>query len=299
MTTARVILNPFSGRGDAGRRKEQLIAALSDAEINYELIPTEGPRHAISLAREGVEQGFSPILAAGGDGLVNEVVNGIGQAASQRPWPTIGILPMGTANDLIDNLGLPTDLGEMANLIAAGKTHLLDVCQVNEHYFVNNGGLGLESFISVMQNQMTWARGTLRYLLATLRGIAHNPQWEMKLEWDSGSYEGPVTMISIGNAARTGEIFYTVPHADPFDGKLTFVYGHIPTRLKILQVLPKTMKPGEGNYTEHPAVFEIETEWLKVHSKSPTPMHADGEIVSFAVQDLTYRVLPACLPILS
>ena len=299
MGTARVILNPFSGRGDAGRRKDHLVSALAAAGVDTELTLTEGPRHAITLAREGVEQGYSPILAAGGDGLVSEVVNGIGQAAGQSPWPTLGILPMGTANDLVDNLGLPTDLAEMAGLIAAGKSRLLDVCQVNEHYFVNNGGLGLESFISVLQNQMTWARGTLRYLLATLRGIAHNPQWEMKLEWDSGSYEGPVTMISIGNTPRTGEIFYTVPHADPFDGKLTFVYGHIPTRLKILQVLPKTMKPGAGNYTEHPAVFEIETEWLNVHAKSPTPMHADGEIVSFGVQDLAYRVLPACLPILS
>ena len=64
MTTARVILNPFSGRGDAGRQKEHLIAALTDAEIKHELIPTEGPRHAIDLAREGLEQGFSPILRA-------------------------------------------------------------------------------------------------------------------------------------------------------------------------------------------------------------------------------------------
>jgi YegS/Rv2252/BmrU family lipid kinase len=299
MSPARVILNPFSGRGEAGRRKDHLTQALDAAGLAYELVLTEGPRHATTLAKDGVLQGYSPILAAGGDGLISEVVNGLGQAADQSPWPVLGILPLGTANDLVDNLKLPTDLAEMARLIAAGRTRLLDVCQVNEHYFVNNGGLGLESFISVLQNQMTWARGTLRYVLATLRGIAHNPQWEMRLEWDSGSYEGPVTMISIGNAARTGEVFYTVPHADPFDGKLTFVYGYIPTRLKILQVLPKTLKPDVGNYIEHPAVFEIETERLTVHAKTPTPMHADGEIVSFAIQDLTYSILPACLPILS
>ncbi len=299
MTPARVILNPFSGRGEAERRKDQVVKALDSAGLEFELVLTEGPRHATTLAREGVEQGYAPILAAGGDGLISEVVNGLGQAVEQTPWPVMGILPLGTANDLVDNLKLPTDLDEMARVVAAGRTRSIDVCQVNDHYFVNNGGLGLESFISVLQNRMTWARGTLRYVLATLRGIAHNPQWEMRLEWDSGSYEGPVTMISIGNGARTGEVFYTVPHADPFDGKLTFVYGYIPTRLKILQVLPKTMKPDVGNYIEHPSVFEIETKWLKVHAKTPTAMHADGEIVSFAIQDLIYGILPACLPILS
>ena len=88
------------------------------------------------------------------------------------------------------------------------------------------------------------------------------------------------------------------PHADPFDGLLTFVYGYMPTRGKILTLLPRTMKPGEGSYVEHPSIHEISSPWLKVHSVQPTPAHADGEVFSEQIHDLEYRVIPQCLPVL-
>ncbi len=296
--TAKVILNPFSGRGDALKRLDEMKAALVAAGVAYELVVTERPLHAIQLAQVAVQQGFSPIIAAGGDGLLNEVLNGVAAAAGEADWPTFGVMPMGSANDLIENLGMSTDLTAAAQVIAKGQVRRLDMGVVNGRVFHNNAGLGLESRISVIQNRLTWARGIFRYLSATLMGIMQNPQWQMHLEWDDGEYSGPVTLVSIGNAPRTGGIFYTVPHADPFDGKLTFVYGHIPTRLQILRVLPRTMKPDVGSYVEHPAVHEVHTTWLKVRAKTPTPMHADGEIVSEAVQELSYEILPQKLPIL-
>jgi diacylglycerol kinase (ATP) len=131
-----------------------------------------------------------------------------------------------------------------------------------------------------------------------LKGILDNPQWTMRLEWEGGNYEGPVTLVTVGNAPRTGGLFYVTPHASPFDGLLTFVYGFIPNRMQILQVLPRLMKSGPGSYVEHPAIHEVNTTWLRVHADQPTPMHADGEIQSTAIQDLEYRVFPACLPIL-
>ena len=296
--TAKVILNPFSGRGDALKRLDEMKAALAAAGVAYELVVTERPLHAIQLAQAAVQQGFSPIIAAGGDGLLNEVLNGVAAAAGEADWPIFGVMPMGSANDLIENLGMPTDLTAAAQVIAKGQVRRLDMGVVNGRVFHNNAGLGLESHISTIQNRLTWARGIFRYLSATLMGIMQNPQWQMHLEWNDGEYNGPVTLVSIGNAPRTGGIFYTVPHADPFDGKLTFVYGHIPTRLQILRVLPRTMKPDEGSYVEHPAVHEVHTTWLKVRAKTPTPMHADGEIVSEAVQELSYEILPQKLPIL-
>jgi YegS/Rv2252/BmrU family lipid kinase len=296
--SAFVILNPFSGRGSAGDRKAEVSAALDLAKVDYEIILTEAPRHATKLAKEAVEAGKSPIIAGGGDGLIGEVVNGIGQVVGDGDWPVFGILPLGTANDLVDNLKLPRDLNEAAKRIASGKKRFLDICKANEHYFLNNAGLGLESHISIIQNQMTWAKGDFRYILAALRGILHNPEWTMRLEWDSGSYEGPVKMISIGNGARTGGVFFTVPHADPFDGKITFVYGTIPSRLGIMAQFPKIMKPGEGNYVEHPAVHEVETTWLQVISESPTPLHADGEILSEAIKEIRFEILPGKLPLL-
>lgn len=295
---AKVILNPFSGRGEALKRLDEMKTALAAAGVVYELALTERPHHATELAQQAVAQGYSPIIAAGGDGLLSEVLNGVAAAAGAGEWPPFGVLPMGTANDLVANLGLPADLAGAAQLIAKGQVRMMDLGRVNGRFFHNNAGLGLESFISVIQNRLTWARGIVRYLTATLIGIMQNPQWHMQLQWDGGEYSGPVTLVSIGNAPRTGGIFYTVPHADPFDGRLTFVYGHIATRLEILRVLPRTMKPDAGSYVEHPAVHEVHATWLKVRSESPTPMHADGEIVSHSVQELFYEVLPQKLPLL-
>ncbi len=120
----------------------------------------------------------------------------------------------------------------------------------------------------------------------------------MDLTWDEGSYHGPVTLVSVGNNPRTGGVFYTVPNADPFDGRLSFVYGSVPTRSEILRILPRTMQPGEGNYTQHPAVNEIHTKWLKIRTQPATPLHTDGELIDMATHTLEYRVHPERIPIL-
>jgi diacylglycerol kinase family enzyme len=129
-------------------------------------------------------------------------------------------------------------------------------------------------------------------------GIAQNPQWTMHIEWEDGEYEGPVTLVSVGINPLTGGLFYMTPHADPFDGLLTFVHGYISTRLQILRILPRTMKPGEGSFIEHPAVNEIHSPWIRIRTTTPTPLHADGEIQSESVRQLEYKILPSCIPVL-
>jgi diacylglycerol kinase family enzyme len=102
----------------------------------------------------------------------------------------------------------------------------------------------------------------------------------------------------VGNNPLTGGVFYMAPHADPYDGKLDCVYGFIPSRIQILQVLPRTMKSGVGNYVDHPSVHEIKVSWVKIHTDTPTPLHADGEIQFESTQDIEYQILPDYLPIL-
>ena len=297
--SAKVILNPYAARWQAESRRADIEDALKSADIDYELALTDAPEHGIALAAEAVQAGFDPIIAAGGDGSISEVVNGMLQAAGADPLPKLGILPLGTANDVIDNLEMSKDLSEAVATIAAGKYRMLDLCEVNGRYFINNAGIGLEPYVTSIQQRMTYVKGIVRYLLATLSAIARNPQWEMELEWEGGSYKGPTTLVSIGNFPRTGGIFFTVPHADGFDGQLTFVFGYLPTRLGILSVLPKTMKAEEGNYVEHPAVHEHNSPWLKVKVDPGSPAHADGELFSESVRELNYRVHPARLPLLT
>lgn len=294
-----VIQNPYSNRWTSLKRHDEVIKALDDSGLDYKIVCTEKPREATELARKAVGEGFETIVAAGGDGTIGEVITGIVLGAGEDgPFPKFGVLPLGSANDLMANLGLPIELNEAVKVIASGKTRQIDLCKADEIYFLNNAGLGLEPFVTTVQEKIKRVQGDLRYLLATLISIMRNPKWTMKLEWDDGAYEGKVTLVSIGNGARTGGVFYTVPNADPFDGKLSFVYGYLPTRLKILQLLPRTMKPGEGNYVEHPAVNEVNSTWLKVQIQPGTPAHADGEIYSHSTYQAEYKVFPAKIPIL-
>jgi diacylglycerol kinase (ATP) len=296
--TTKIILNPYAGRWLAQAKKDELEVALKDAGLEYELDVTSGPGNAIELARQAVSQGFNPIIAAGGDGTYSEVVNGIASANGNDGSITFGVIPLGSANDLVDNLNLPKDIPAAVQVIADGHTRMIDLCQVNDRYFDNNAAIGLEPYITLIQQRLKRLKGSFRYMTATLLGVKDKPQWNMSLEWEGGSYDGPVTLVTVGNSPRTGGVFYMTPHADPFDGLLTFVHGFMPTRRKILTLLPRTMNPGEGSYVEHPDIHEISSPWLKVSSEQPTPAHADGEIFSEQIHDLEYRVIPQSLPIL-
>jgi diacylglycerol kinase (ATP) len=283
----------------AQKRLPEAKAALEAAGVDFQVIVSEYAGHGIELAFKAANAGFNPIIAAGGDSTYNEVVNGLMKAARNgSSKTTFGLLPMGTANDLAANLGIPEDLNAAAQIIAAGKSRPMDVGLVNERYFVNNSAIGMETAITVIQMNMKRVHGVFRYIVAALIGIAQNPQWQMKLEWDDGVYQGPATLVSVGNNPRTGGVFYTVPHADPFDGKLSFIHGSVPTRRKILQLLPSMMKPGEGNISESPLVHEIHTTRLKVHTEPGTPVHSDGEVFDMNIRDIEYGILPGALPVL-
>ncbi|HEX7434692.1 MAG TPA: YegS/Rv2252/BmrU family lipid kinase, partial [Anaerolineaceae bacterium] len=261
---------------------------------------SEHPHHIIELAEQATRQGFSPIIAAGGDGTIGETVNGMARAAKDDGalLGPFGILPLGSANDLVDNLGLPKDLATAAKVIAAGKTRCMDVGAVNGLYFANNSAIGLEPYITLVQQRITWIKGMLRYLVAAVRGIMDKPLWSAEIQWEGGQYKGPIILVTVGNGARTGGVFYMAPHADLFDGKLTFVYGVRRTRRGMFAILPNTMKRDLGSYVESVDIHEQHSSWIKIHVDSPTPAHIDGEIFSEGIQDLEYSIYPGRLKIL-
>jgi diacylglycerol kinase (ATP) len=297
--TVKVIHNPYSARWTSLKRQSDMIAALETANIDFDLSMTDKPGHGIDLAEMAIIEGYEIIIAAGGDGTIQEVINGILKNGITNTLPKLGFMPLGTANDLMANLEIPTDLIEAAEIIASGKTQQIDICQVNDHFFINNAGLGLEPFVTTVQEKIKYPRGIPRYLIATLISIARNPQWEAEIKWDDGEYKGPMTMVSVGNGARTGGLFYTVPDADPFDGKLSFVYGAIQSRLEILKALLMLMKSGDGNYTEHPAVNQIHCTWMEATFQPGTPAHSDGELFSRDIHHLRYKIHPAVLSIIT
>jgi diacylglycerol kinase (ATP) len=308
--TAKIILNPYAGRWKGREKRQEIENTLKSLSIKFDLVMTEGPNHGTELAYQAVKNGYDLIISAGGDGSFSEVMNGIVSAAQdtqQEPTP-MGVLPLGTVNDFMVNMGIPRNISDAAKVISAGYSRRIDLGIVTasdyqklnqrKRYFHNNSAIGLEPCITLIQQRIPWIRGSIRYVIAALLGVLQNPQWKMHLHWEDGKYEGPATLVTVGNNPLTGGVFYMAPHADPFDGKLDCVFGSVPSRLRILQLLPRTMKSGAGNYVEHPAIQEINVSWLKIHTDQPTPLHVDGEILYEATQDIEYRVLPDYLPIL-
>ncbi len=293
---ARVILNPYANRWTALKRKDEIEAALRAAGVEFDLLVTERPNQAVELAEQAVREGFSPIIAAGGDGSISEVVNGMLRASGDGVVGPLGVLPLGTANDLVLNLGLPLDLAGAARCIAGGKTRRIDLGRVNDWVFDNNSAVGLEPVVSIYNIRMVWLRGVIRYVVAALRAIGQKPEWRMALEWDDGSYEGLTSLVSVGNCPITGGVFRMAPAADPADGLLTFIYGYAPTRRRMLALLLKVMK---GEHVDDPAIHQHHTRRLTIRTFSPSPLQVDGEIRAEAATQFTYECLPARLDILT
>ena len=176
--TAKVILNPYSNRWNAKKRWPAAEIALRAAGVDFDLAISERPGHISELTRQELQSGFSPIIAAGGDGTIGEVVNAMGHAlADQDALIPLGIIPLGTANDLAYALKIPFYLTEAARVIGAGKIRPMDMGKANDIYFANNSALGLEPYVSVIQNKITWIKGIGRYLVAAVLAIMDKPTW--------------------------------------------------------------------------------------------------------------------------
>ena len=296
----KVLLNPCSNRWNARARWPAADAALKNAGVDFDLSVSERADHLVDLAADAVKQGFTTIIVAGGDGSIGEVVNGIARSwdgKSKLP-ATLGILPLGSANDFVFALGLPLDLNEAAKAIAAGKTKSVDLGKCNERLFINNSGLCLEPYVTTKHERIHWIKGIARYLVAAVWAIMDKPEWRGDLKWDGGDYSGPLSLVSIGNGRRTGGFFMT-PHADPFDGKLTLAFGYRGTRLGLFGALPRAFKEGEGSYIEMDGMREIHCTRLSVHLDKPSPAHTDGELFGSWLTDLDYQIFPGAALVLT
>lgn len=297
--TAKVILNPYSNRWNSKARWSEAEAALKAAGVDFALDISERKGHVIELAKKAVLDGFSPIIAAGGDGTVGETANGLMQAAGSDKDAVgpFGILPTGSANDIVYSLGLPTDLNEAAKVIASGKTKLMDLGKMNGKYFVNNSAAGIEPYVTIKHEKIHWIKGIARYLVAAVQGIMDKPEWSGEIKWDGGEYKGMLSLISIGNGRRTGGFFMT-PHADMFDGKLTLAYGYRATKMGLFQALPRAFNEDKGSYVEMEGMVELNTTKISIKLDKPSPAHTDGELFPEWIQNFEYEILPQRLKIL-
>jgi diacylglycerol kinase family enzyme len=253
----------------------------------------------VQLAEEASLAGFSPIIAAGGDGTISETVEGMVRAtkSDQDVVGPFGILPLGSANDFVFNADMSADIEAAAKVIAAGKIRSIDLGNLNGRTFVNNSAAGLEPYVTIKHERIQWIKGMFRYLVAAMWAIMDKPEWTGIVKWDDGEYSGPLTLVTIGNGRRTGGFFMT-PHADLTDGKLTLAYGYRGTRLGMFQALPRAFKEGEGSYIEMEGMHELHTTKVNIHLDNPSPAHTDGELFPDFIQDFDYSIQPKRLQLL-
>lgn len=305
---AKVILNPYAGRGEAGRLAGQVAAALRQAGVDFELEETTHEGEAIALAAAARRAGFAPVIAAGGDGTINEVMNGLAEAAGEGALvERLAVMPIGTGNDLADMLGCARDLETAARRIAAGRVRRIDLVkttltardQTIVRYFANNMGFGFEAQVTLESYRIHRLAGTLRYLLAALRALGSFDAPEIEIGWETpaGVWEERrqrSLLVTVGNSARTGGVFYLTPDARLDDGLLDLGVAADVGRWRILMLMPKVLR---GTHRGDPALELTRCTRLRLACPSTLPVHVDGEVVMRALERAEVEVQPGRLAV--
>jgi diacylglycerol kinase (ATP) len=273
----RVIVLAKPASSDA--RAEELRSAVESLRAEgYDVTLQEmrGPGDAARRAEESARSGADVVAAAGGDGTVNEVVNGLVASGADT---ALAVVAMGTANDFARGLGLPLEIGAALRLAATGHTADVDVVRVNERCFINvsTGGFGADATRGA-------SRGIKRFMgpLAYLANGAHlllrfTPTAGEFVADGRSVYSGRYVFFAVGNARRTGGGTHVTPRADPGDGKLDVMILCDISRMDFLALLPDLRA---GNHMARPEVLYLRANTLELTAACSVRVNADGEPVA-------------------
>lgn len=314
MPRLKLIMNPASDRGHTAQMGEALQALLHERATAasqkgqpYDLdwVLTEQPGHATGLAHQAAKEGFDVVVAVGGDGTVHEVVNGLMQVEAKRR-PLLGIIPVGSGNDFVHNLGLPTDENEAAHCLFAGETRPIDICTVTDssgrqEYWDNTIGIGFSGAVNIATRKRTKMRGFLVYLTSVLETILFKPpvlHARIQID-DQPLIERQIAMLSLCNGPREGGGFPVAPDAVVDDGLITYMIMRRMSRPVMLYFLPIVMSAKHLNYKNF---FEEGTaQRLRIETQETMAIHADGEIFGpweADIRQLEVSVIPAAIQVL-
>ena len=267
MTDTVVILNPLAGNLETARDwQERVESIVRGLPIRI----TSHAGEAEALARRAVEEGFGRVVAAGGDGTVNQVANGIAGTKA-----TLGILPMGTINVFAMELGLPSnDLLRCWEIVQNGNVRLVDLPSANGRYFVQLGGIGLDAQ-AVKETTLAFKRslGPLSYLISAAHIAArHPPKLSIESE-DAPVREG--SFLLVGNGRFYGGPFPFFKQAAVDDGLLDVV---VFKRLGFLEIIKYLHDVVFSSDIRVPEIEYFQTRQLRVSSEQDVPMELDGEL---------------------
>jgi diacylglycerol kinase (ATP) len=291
---AHLIINPAAGRG-AARRAESVVArAFRSQGWAVEIVRTEHPGHAQTLAAEAVGRGARHVVAVGGDGTVHEVANGL---LSVDADAALGVVPIGSGNDFAKLLGVYRhDPARAVARLVTARSRRFDVGRVLDEWFVNSVGFGFGPAVVQSRNRMEHLRGFLSYLVPIMKTFFTFEPMLFDLAAPGFRERGYMMMVEVCNGTTAGGSYRFAPDADPADGRMDVCLVRRLSLPRFLLAIPRVIR---GTHLTMPEVAIIKTAKLTLRTpEQPMIVHMDGELREPGVQECTVELARAKLNVL-
>jgi diacylglycerol kinase (ATP) len=285
------------GAGNGERSIPQVEALLNEQGLEYELVRTERPWHAAELAREGAARGFGAVVAVGGDGTANEVLNGL-MAAKQAGLGTcaLGMLCVGRGNDFAFSVGVPAGLAEGCRALAADHRRTIDVgwavggLYPQGRFFGNGVGIGFDAVVGFEAAKLRLT-GFPAYAVAAFKTIFLFYKAPLvQVNYDGGTIQQPSLLVSVMNGRRLGGGFFMAPEGRPDDGLFDLCLTRQVSRARIFGLILHFMRGTQG--TQASVRFERAQRVTVTALEGALPAHADGETLCVEGTRLELECLP-------
>lgn len=269
------IVNPVAGHGNGKNLIRVINEYMTKANVEYSIKISNKIGNVTELARWGCEQGYSDIIAVGGDGSLVEAVNGMYLDRSV----TLGILPAGTGNDFARVLNFSKDYDACLEAILIGETKNVDVCEVNGERFINVCCCGIDGEIIMDTDRIKRKiRGSSAYLLSTLKALATYQAKKVIIKIDEESYHRDAILVAVGNGKFIGGGMMVTPEAEIDDGLLDVCIVNKLSKPKLIALFPSIFK-GEHIHIK-PTVEYIKGKNIQIETlEDRLLINADGNII--------------------
>jgi diacylglycerol kinase (ATP) len=295
-----IVLNPYAGRWKGAKLYQKILQYARAIKYLERFQLTTAPGEAIQIAKETKAE---LIVAAGGDGTVNEVVNGILQSGSEK---LLGVIPIGSGNDFAKMLNLKPFKIEMAIESLRRKTTITSDVGLIEflrndgtsgnRFFINGVGIGFDAMTADESRKIKHLRGIPLYTLALLKTLAKYKTPEMNIRIDDKNISGRIFLVAIGNGKSAGGGFLLTPDARINDEVFDVCLVNDLSIFRVLQVLPTVLK---GKHTKYPEVTMMKAREIEIKSDSDLVLHADGEIIGTNLRWIKISIIPKAVEVIS
>ena len=289
------LVNPASDNGATGRRWPELAHRAARLGLSGETLFSERPGHLIELAASAVERGASLVVAVGGDGTLNEVVNGIAQKDVD-----LATIPLGTGMDFVRTYGIPTKFDDAVRVALTGEPRTIDAGRVHyrtwsggeaERWFANVGSVGMSGAVAQRANGMSKALGgKVTFFYALTRVFLEWENTEVVVKLDDGERRGRMHDVIVANGVWHGGGMMLAPEAKSNDGVFDVVFIGDVSKVDFLTTAPKIYK---GKHVTHPKVEVVRSARVEVDAAAHLPIEVEGEQVG--TTPATFEVVPGAL----